>query len=57
MWFTQYYDRRRDQSMVFDATPHGAWVEIDTPVHGADLFQCPQFELHAAGAVTRHPVR
>jgi len=44
-------------AMVFDATPHGAWVEIDTPVHCADPLQCPQFELHAAGAVARHPVR
>ena len=44
-------------AMVFDATPHGARVEIDTPVHGADPLQCPQFELHTAGAVARHPVR
>ena len=43
--------------MVFDATPHGARVEIDKPVHGADLLQCPQFELHTADAVVRHPVR
>jgi len=43
--------------MVFDATPHGAGVEIDTPVHGVDPLQCPQFELDAAGAVARHPVR
>jgi len=43
--------------MVFDATPHGARVEIDTPVHGADPLQCPQFELHTAGAVARHSVR
>ena len=44
-------------AMVFDATPHGAQVEIDTPVHGADPLQCPQFELHVADAVARHPVR
>jgi len=44
-------------AMVFDATPHISRVEIDTPVHGADPLQCPQFELHAASAVARHPVR
>ena len=44
-------------AMVFDATPHGARVEIDTPVHGTDPLQCPQFELHVASAVARHPVR
>jgi len=44
-------------AMVFDATPHGARVEIDTPEHGGDPLQCPQFELHDAGAVARHPVR
>ena len=27
--------------MVFDATPHEARIEIDTPVHGADPLQCP----------------
>jgi len=25
-------------AMVFDATPHGARVDIDTPEHGADRF-------------------
>jgi len=44
-------------AMVFDATQHGARVEIDTPVHGADPLQCPQFEEHAVGAVARHTVR
>jgi len=28
-------------AMVFDATPHEARIEIDTPVHGADPLQCP----------------
>jgi len=36
-------------TMVFDATPHGVRVEIDTPVHGADPLQCPQFSHHIQG--------
>jgi len=44
-------------AMVFDVTPHGARVEIDTPEHSGDPLQCPQCELHDAGAVARHPVR
>jgi len=47
----------RTSAMVFDATPHGSRVEIDTPEHDAGPLQCPQFELHDAGAVARHPVR
>jgi len=43
------------RAMVFDATPHGARVEIDTPEHGADPLQCPQFEN--GRAVARHPGR
>ena len=42
-------------AMVFDAAPHISRVEIDTPVHGADPLQCPQFEN--GRAVARHPGR
>ena len=41
--------------MVFDATPHGARVEIDTPVHGADplQFRNSNFMLPALSRATQ----
>ena len=42
-------------AMVFDATPHGARVEIDTPVHGADplQFRNSNFMLPALSRATQ----